>query len=68
MPLPFFPENVKIIPIKREGLTMAEHIKQIENKLHKFEYGYENGLITKKEFAELTSALVFELKVLANRI
>jgi len=47
---------------------MAEQIKHIENELHKFEYGYENGLITKKEFEELTSTLVFELKILANSI
>ena len=68
MPLPFFLENVKVISIKRKGLKMAEQIKQIENELHKFEYGYENGLITKREFDELTATLVFELKILANRI
>jgi len=47
---------------------MAEQIKKIENELHKFEYGYENGLITQKEFKELTSTLVFELKILARQI
>lgn len=47
---------------------MAEQIKKIENELHKFEYGLDNGLITQKEFEELTSTLVFELKVLASRI
>ena len=47
---------------------MAEQIKKIENELHKFEYGYDNGLITKKEFNELTSSLVFELKQLASKI
>jgi len=54
--------------LKIKGLKMAEQIKKIENELHKFEYGYENGLITKKEFHELTSILVFELKILASQI
>lgn len=47
---------------------MAEQIKKIENELHNFEYGYENGLITKKEFEELTASLVFELHTLAEKI
>jgi len=47
---------------------MAEQIKKIENDLHKFEYGLENGLITEKEFHELTSTLVYELKMIARKI
>jgi hypothetical protein len=54
--------------LKIKGLKMAEQIKKIENELHKFEYGYENGLITEQEFNELTATLAFELKILARHI
>jgi len=47
---------------------MAEQIKKIENELHRYEFGLDNGLITKKEFDELTSVLAFELKVIASHI
>ena len=47
---------------------MAEQIKKIEIELHKYEYGLDNGLITKKEYDELTSTLTFELKLLASQI
>ena len=47
---------------------MAEKIKQIEIELHKYEYGFENGLITKNEYDELTSVLTFELKQLASKV
>ena len=47
---------------------MAEKLKKIENELHIYEYGLDNGLITKKEYAELTSVLAFELKVLAEQL
>ncbi len=47
---------------------MAEIIIQIENELHKYEYGLDNGLITKKEYDELTTVLTYELKQLASQI
>ena len=47
---------------------MAEKLKKIENELHNYEYGLDNGLITKKEYDELTSVLAFELKVLAEQL
>jgi len=47
---------------------MAEQIKNIEIELHKYEFGLENGLITQKEYDELTSVLTFELKVLASQV
>jgi len=47
---------------------MAEKLKKIENDLHKYEFGLENGLITEKEYAELTATLSFELKQLANQL
>ena len=47
---------------------MAEQIKRIEIELHKYEYGLDNGLITKKEYEELTSSLTYELKVLAKQV
>jgi len=47
---------------------MAEQIKKIENELHRYEFGLDNGLITKKEFDELTSVLAFELKIIASHI
>ena len=59
---------LKLYQLNAKGFKMAEQIKKIENELHKFEYGYENGLITQKEFKELTSTLVFELKILARQI
>jgi len=47
---------------------MAEQIKKIENELHKYEYGLDNGLITETEFKELTSTLLYELHTLASQI
>lgn len=47
---------------------MAEKLKRIENDLHKYEFGLENGLITKKEYDELTTVLSFELKQLADQL
>lgn len=47
---------------------MAEMIISIENELHKYEYGLENGLITKKEYEELTSTIAYQLKLLASQI
>jgi len=47
---------------------MAEQIKKIEIELHKYEFGVNNGLITQKEYEELTSSLTFELKQLARKI
>jgi hypothetical protein len=47
---------------------MAEQIIKIENELHKFENGFENGLITEKEYIELRSTLAFELKLLTSKI
>ncbi len=47
---------------------MAEKITRIENELHRYEFGLDNGLITKKEFDELTSTLAYELKILAHSL
>ena len=47
---------------------MAEQLKKIENELHRYEYGFDNGLITKKEYDELTVVLAYELKLLAKQI
>jgi hypothetical protein len=47
---------------------MAEKLRKIENDLHKYEFGLENGLITEKEYAELTATLSFELKQLAEQL
>jgi len=47
---------------------MAELIITIENELHRYEFGLENGLITQKEYDELTSILAYELKLLASQI
>ena len=60
--------NVKVVHIKSKGSKMAEVIIQIENELHKYEYGLENGLITKKEYDELTTVLSYELKLLASKL
>jgi hypothetical protein len=68
MPLRFFLENVKVVSIKHKGPKMAEQIEKIENELHKFENGFENGLITEKEFIELRSTLAFELELLTSKI
>ena len=68
MPLHSFHINVKVVSIKLKGLTMAEQIKNIEIELHRYEYGLDNGLITQKEYDELTSLLTFELKLLARQV
>lgn len=47
---------------------MAEQVKNIEIELHKYEFGLENGLITQKEYEELTSLIVYELKALAKLV
>ncbi|NOR54665.1 MAG: hypothetical protein GQ531_00505 [Sulfurovum sp.] len=47
---------------------MAEQIKKIEIELHKYEFGLENGLITQREYNELTSVIVHELKALAKQV
>jgi hypothetical protein len=47
---------------------MAEKLKKIENELHRYKFGFNHGLITKKEYEELTSTLVFELKILADQL
>jgi hypothetical protein len=52
----------------KKGQTMAEKLKKIENDLHKYKFGLENGLITQKEYTELTATLSFELKQLANQL
>jgi len=52
----------------KKGDKMAEKLKRIENDLHKYEFGLENGLITKKEYDELTIVLSFELKQLADQL
>ncbi len=47
---------------------MAEQLKKIENELHRYAYGVDNGLITKKEYDELAVVLAYELKLLAQQI
>ena len=54
--------------LNQKGLEMAEMIINIENKLHKYEYGVKNGLITQKEYDELTTMLAYELKLLTQQI
>jgi len=59
---------LKLYILNQKGSKMAEVIIKIENELHKYEYGLENGLITKKEYDELTTVLSYELKLLARQI
>lgn len=47
---------------------MAEKIKNIQSELNKYQYGLENGLITTKEYDELTSVLSYELQQLAQNL
>ena len=47
---------------------MAEKVKTIECKLNKYRDGLENHYITQSEYNELTSALSYELHVLAQSI
>ena len=47
---------------------MAEQIRRIETKLQSLENGLNNHLITKSEFDELSSLVIFELKTLVNNI
>jgi hypothetical protein len=53
---------------KQKGYIMAEQIRRIETKLQTLETGLDNGLITKREFNELSSTVIFELKALVNNI
>ena len=59
---------LNLYQLNQKGLKMAELIINIENELHRYEFGLENGLITKKEYDELTSILTYELKILASQI
>ncbi|SFZ97780.1 hypothetical protein MNB_SV-5-150 [hydrothermal vent metagenome] len=45
---------------------MAEQIRKIETKLQILENGRDNHLITQAEFEELSSTVIFELKLLIN--
>jgi hypothetical protein len=47
---------------------MAEQIRIIECKLDKYRDGLENHYITQTEYNELTSALGYELHLLAKSI
>lgn len=47
---------------------MAEQIRTIECKLDKYRDGLENHYITQTEYNELTSALSFELHILAQNV
>ena len=63
-----FQKMLNLSKLNHKGLTMAEKLKKIENDLHKYEFGLENGLITQSEYDELTHLLSFELKQLANQL
>lgn len=47
---------------------MAEKIRKIETRLQSLESGYDHGLITRSEFDEMSSSVIFELKLLINKI
>lgn len=47
---------------------MAEQIRTIGCKLDKYRDGLENHYITQTEYNELTSALRFELQILAQNV
>ncbi len=58
---------LELYTLNYKGSKMAEIIIQIKNELHRYEDGLESGLITKKEYTELTTVLTYELKLLTSQ-